>query len=91
VIKTFRQEDGSTLYLDQSRELSSSVLKCVQAGMRAGLTVFTTPTSDDDEKRIEWQVTRWVSVDKAGSIVCFLVAFQTWNAQFEVVGPEVKL
>ncbi len=91
MIATTKIETGLA-FRDESealkRENGAETLALVQAAMRAGLMEFTTPTIDDDEKRIDWKVRKWVTL-RSGKLVCFLVAYKEFNAHFEILGPEL--
>lgn len=75
---------------DLVKEDSQDLLDAVQAAMRAGFTEFTTPTTSDDQARIDWKVRRWMTI-RGGKPVCLLVAQKVLNEHFEIVGPEVPL
>jgi hypothetical protein len=95
MIKTGTQLDSKRQ--DDSSELDTYTLALVQHAMSNGLTHFTTPTSADDEQRIDWEVVNWAVMveegegkDKKKRPACFLVARKVTMAHFEVVGPEIK-
>jgi hypothetical protein len=88
-------QKNATVFADQTGELKEmageGVYRLVQSAMASGLTEFTTPTSADDEKRIDWKVRRWVVLSKSGEPTSFLVAYMELNAHFEILGPEIPL
>ena len=90
MIKTATNEKGITTFIDDSENLSTPMLRAVHAAMRAGLTEFTTPTPEDDQKRIDWRVRNWVT-NSGGKLAAFRVAYKESFAQFEVIGPEIDL
>ena len=81
---------------DNSSLLDAETLALVRHAMINGLTHFTTPTSADDEQRVDWEVVNWVVMVEDGGKgsgknrpACFLVARKLTMAQFEVIGPEI--
>ena len=91
MIRTKVTKSGIEL-LDDSGELEAPVLVAVKAALQAGLTEFTVPTPEPDDRRIDWTVRQWVLPSLTGGRPrSFLVAFQDLNAHFEVLGPEVPL
>lgn len=90
MIKTATNAQGAVAFVDDSENLPRSMLEAVQAAMGAGLLEFTTPTPEDDQKRIDWHVRNWVT-SRDGKPAAFLVAYKDSFAQFEVIGPEINL
>ena len=72
---------------DETADTDPVTLELVQAAMAAGLTEFTTPTPEDDDKRIDWVVRKW-AIMRNNKPVILLVARQFLNPHYEVVGPE---
>jgi hypothetical protein len=89
-----KKEKDALKFFDNSEDLvhenGQELLDAVQAAMRAGFTEFTTPTTSDDQQRIDWKVRRWMTI-RGGRPACFLVAQKVLNEHFEIVGPEVVL
>ena len=89
-----KKDKDALKFFDNSEDLvkedSQELLDAVQAAMRAGFTEFTTPTTSDDQSRIDWKVRRWLTI-RGGKPVCLLVAQKVLNEHFEIVGPEVPL
>ena len=75
---------------DQAKDLDPTILQLVQSALKAQLSSFSTPTSDMDENRIEWQTRKWVLM-RSGKPTCFLVAYRIDNAHCEILGPEIPL
>lgn len=90
MIKTATDDKGITRFSDDSENLPGPMLAAVHAAMSAGLTEFTTPTPEDDQKRIDWRVRNWVT-NSGGKLAAFRVAYKESFAQFEVIGPEINL
>jgi hypothetical protein len=90
MIKTVTDEKGVTTFVDDSASLPQPMLDAVQAAMAAGLLEFTTPTPEDDQKRVDWHVRNWVT-SRNGKPAAFLVAYKDSFAQFEVIGPGITL
>ena len=94
MISTKRLENDDTVFQGEEaalvQENGQETLDLVQAALAAGLTEFTTPTTGDDEGRIDWKTSRWL-IMKGGKPTVVVVAYKVLNAHFEVVGPESPL
>jgi hypothetical protein len=81
---------GATSFLDQSKNVSPVELSLVKAALAAGLTEFTVPTPEDDEKRVDYATRTWIAM-RDGKPAAFTVAYRVGNAHFEILGPEIAL
>jgi hypothetical protein len=90
MIKVSSTLRGKTVFIDDANLCPPVELSLVKAALAAGLTDFTIPTVEDDEKRIDYSTRTWITM-RDEKPAAFVVAFRTANAHFEILGPEIQL
>ncbi len=90
MIKISSTLKGATAFIDDAKLCPPAELSLVKAALAAGLSEFTVPTPEDDQKRIDYSTRTWLTM-RDGKPAAFMVAYRTANAHFEILGPEIAL